>query len=317
MKFIDSSYTILKQNEGLKGIYEQIERAGRTCYKSENKIEEGSAENFTQRMIISGHTAMLEHGTVYLKISHESPLSDPNYLKALDAVAFYKNNKYSVCKEHTDDHFHIDHYITTNYRVIVENHRENDIVFLCEPTEFHEKRITVKFIIDRATSQSMCRHRVFSFAQESTRYCNYSKDKFNNELVYIIPRWMYNLRDRLSTYVDSLDKSSNEWMLEETGEQMVRTLTCKDRSASAYWDLCKDAEDTYMFLTDSEESEKLKAEDARGVLPLDIKTEIVMTGTLSQWESLFKLRVDTHAQPNIRYIMTKLKEELDNIYGKK
>ena len=81
-------------------------------------------------------------------------------------------------------------YITTNLRVLVENGWMDDLKYICEPTEFHEKRITAKFTCDRVTGESFLRHRVFSFARESTRYCNYSKDKFNNEITFIIPSWL-------------------------------------------------------------------------------------------------------------------------------
>lgn len=127
MKLIESSVQIIEE----KDPYKMIELAGRTCYKSEDKITENSAE---------------------------------------------------------DDLFY---YITTNMRVIVENNRLDDLQYQVEPTEHHEKRITAKFICDRGVSHEFVRHRVFSFAQESTRYCNYSKDKFNNEITFIQPSWNY------------------------------------------------------------------------------------------------------------------------------
>lgn len=97
---------------------------------------------------------------------------------------FYVRNKYSKVNE--DDLFY---YITTNIRVIVENNRLDDLQYQVDPTEHHEKRITVKFICNRGVSHEFVRHRVFSFAQESQRYCNYSKDKFNNEITFIRPTW--------------------------------------------------------------------------------------------------------------------------------
>lgn len=154
MKLVNPSYSILEQDPGLEGIYEAIERAGRTCYKSK-RPEGQTAKDFVDRMITSQHYAMLEHGTVYLKI----PFS-PSTNK-------YSNNPYSkniviglepIC------------YITTNYRVLAENGWLDDLQYLCEPTEFHEKRVTVRFTTDRGVSHEFVRHRVFSFAQESTRY---------------------------------------------------------------------------------------------------------------------------------------------------
>jgi len=79
-------------------------------------------------------------------------------------------------------------YITTNARVIFENGWEDDLQYMCEPTEFHEKRITVKFITSIGICREILRHRHMSFLNESTRYCNYSKGKFNSELTFIIPQ---------------------------------------------------------------------------------------------------------------------------------
>lgn len=168
MKLINSSFEIIEQKPGLEGIYKQIELAGRTCYKSESNITEDSAKGFVDRMIKSGHGAMLEHGTVYLAI--------PMTTYAPDAVNFYYNNPYSKVNECNDFIFK-DKYgdevaawcVTTNFRVIVENNLLDDLEFLCEPTEYHEKRVTVRFICDRGVSHEFVRHRVMSFAQESTR----------------------------------------------------------------------------------------------------------------------------------------------------
>ena len=99
----------------------------------------------------------------------------------------YRENKYS--KVNYDNWG--TRYITTNYRVLVENDWLDDLQFLCEPTEHHEKEnTTVRFICDRGVSHEFVRHRIFSFAQESTRYCNYSKNKFGNEITIIAPNWL-------------------------------------------------------------------------------------------------------------------------------
>ena len=157
MKLINPSYKIINQNPGLDGIYEAIEQAGRTCYKSEDKITPTSAKEFVNRMVKSGHYAMLEFGTVYLKCKcgYNSPLSK------------YKSNKYS---KYTNDVAYIDetpsdtsitynHYVITNYRVLVENNWLDDLKYLCEPTENHEKRICVKFTTDRGVSHELVRHK--------------------------------------------------------------------------------------------------------------------------------------------------------------
>ena len=159
MKLIKPGFEIIEQGFGLDGIHRIIERVGRVCYKSEDKIAEGTARAFVDRMIASGHGAMLEHGTVYLIVDCSGRLYDK-------VVEKYTKNKYSIWRLHQDG---IHYCITTNLRVLVENDWLDDLQYQCEPTEYHEKRITVKFICDRGVSHEFVRHRVFSFAQESTR----------------------------------------------------------------------------------------------------------------------------------------------------
>lgn len=165
MRIIKPSFEIWDQEEGLEGVYKQIERAGRVCYKSEDKITEGSAKEFVERMIKSGHGAMLEHGTVYLRIPYGT-MDDAGEFSNEHIVARYVDNPYSIVNDNIEDDYW---YVTSNYRVIIENGWLGDLKHLCEPTEFHEERITVKFICDRGVSHEFVRHRVFSFAQESTR----------------------------------------------------------------------------------------------------------------------------------------------------
>lgn len=150
MRLIKPSFEIWDQQEGLEGVYKQIERAGRVCYKSEDKITENSAKEFVDRMIKSGHGAMLEHGTVYLKAKTKvyGGMGSETVECPLDK---YAKNPYSVV---TGDNTFIPNYlyVTTNLRVLVENKWFDDLKYQCEPTEFHEKRITVKFICDRGVS---------------------------------------------------------------------------------------------------------------------------------------------------------------------
>lgn len=145
MKLIKPSFEIWEQEPGLEGIYKQIERCGRVCYKSEDKITEDSAKPFVDRITNSGHTSVLEHGTVYLVIPY-NPFSN-----TAQPHMKYRNNKYSII--HNDMSTNTDWaFITTNMRVLVENNWLDDLKYLCEPTDFHEKRVTVRFICDRGVS---------------------------------------------------------------------------------------------------------------------------------------------------------------------
>ena len=155
MKLIKPSFEVLEQAPGLTGVYKQIEIAGRTCYKSEDNITEDSARGFVERMMVSGHGAMLEHGTVYLKQECNGIMNQINPIWKR-----YEKNKYSKVVYYSEllnlniksDLIFSTAYITTNYRVIVENGWYEDLQYVCEPTEYHEKRVSVKFICDRGVS---------------------------------------------------------------------------------------------------------------------------------------------------------------------
>lgn len=268
MKLIKPSFEVWEQPAGLEGVYKQIEKVGRVCYKSEDKITEDSAKPFVDRMIRSGHGAMLEHGTVYLHffwtgaVCHCCNQTTPN--KLLDK---YADNKYSIVNYQGNDI-----YVTTNFRVLVENGWLDDLQYICEPTQFHEKRVTVHFVCDRGVSHEFVRHRVMSFAQESTRYCNYSKDKFGNELTFIIPNWSNLLAD--SYHI--------EWN-GVVGKDLI--LICDDNSKRFFWTLAVAERDYLKLLRDG-----LTPQEARAVLPNALKTELVMTGFVSDWQHFFDLR---------------------------
>ena len=190
MRLIKPSYKIIEQEPGINGVYKMIEYAGRVCYKSEDKITEDSAKPFVDRMIKSGHGAMLEHGTVYLKITYKD--TDFNTL-----CMFYGKNKSSVLNHSEDNKIY---YITTNYRVLYENDALDLLKYVCEPTENHNKRYCVKFTCSRAISLELVRHRVFSFLQESQRYVNYKNKK---GISFIQPLWYNPLR--FNRYYKSFD----------------------------------------------------------------------------------------------------------------
>ena len=140
MKLIKPSVEIRKQGEGMDGMFEHIEWAGRHCYKSHDKMTSSSAKDFVGRIAKSGHGSVLEHGTIYLAIPYEDAAREK-----------YQANPYSKVwpvMGVNSGWFAV----TTNYRVIVENNWDLDLMYRCEPTEHHEKRITAKFICDRGVS---------------------------------------------------------------------------------------------------------------------------------------------------------------------
>lgn len=280
MKLIESKAELVLQQEGLEGVYKQIEFCGRTCYKSEDKITEDSAKGFVERMIKSNHTAMLEQGTVYLKI----PCNWLHRLTHIGLCSKYIENPYS--RTHGMYEFldtPMPHYttsanmvpylaVTTNLRVIVENGWLEDLKYICEPTQYHEKRYTMKFITDRGVSHELVRHRVFSFAQESTRYCNYSKNKFGGEITFIIPSWLKDTIIDESTF--SYDTHIDKW---QSSEDPVTSNFLQ----SIAW-----SEKNYLTLLQNGRT----PQEARQVLPNALKTEVCMTGFASDWRFFFDLR---------------------------
>ena len=233
MKLIKPKAELIIQKNGLNELYKHIEKCSRVCYKSEDKITEDSAKPFVDRMIKSNHLAMLEHGTVYLII------------KWWHIFRFFKYllNPYSKIKRFK--------YITTNLRVIKEHNWDNDLKYICEPTEYHEKRYTFRVVTSISVTREFNRHRVNSIAEQSTRYCNYSKDKFGNEITFIEPCIGF----------DELSRNIFESHL-------------------------SDAESHYMALINA----GWKAQEAREVLPLCTATEAVYTAFVKDWQHFFDLR---------------------------
>ena len=262
------------------------EMCTRVCYKSENLVKEGSAKKLLTGIAEAGHTAMLEHIPVYLKLTSWSYSGVVTPLRRIWESPY---TKYEVEDDYEHDLGYM--YISTNLRVVYENYKELYEAFMehdGEPFDFNDntlirsiknckfedypdwfhKRITIKFTMDRIGSQSFCRHRVFSFAQESTRWCNYMKDKFGSEISISTPCWL-----------KEEDKEEFEKDMQEIEQYYFKWL-----------------------------NKGYKGEEARYFLPFGLKTEIVMTGFVDAWEHFFSLRVDGHAHSQARELAIPLYE---------
>ena len=191
MKYVKPSVEFITKFDGME-ILKTIEKCGRTCYKSEDKITDESASKFVRSIIKRGHESVLEH-----------------------------------------------------------------------------VNLSVKFISDRTMSHQLVRHRIAAYSQESQRYCCYAKDKFDNEIKFIKPNFSY-LDDAVEKVIDK-----------DVKEVLAKT------------------ERLYKYMI----SNGCKAEDARAILPNTTKTEIVATFNLRQWRHIFKVRLDKHAQRQIRWLM--------------
>ena len=222
-------------------------------------------------------------------------------------------------KVNTDDKYA---YVTMNYRHIIENEWLDDMRYVCEPTEYHEKRVTVKFMCDRVTGESFLRHRAIdedhptvegmvtrdmekdidSFARESTRYCNYSKGKFGSELSVIQP----------PEFSDE-DLRGYEFWWGDTGEDAFRGLC---NSIADHGGEGLDVLDIWFFHALSAQwcymrliEKGWKAQQARRVLPMDIASPLVMTAYVEDWQHFFNLRCDLSAHPQARELAIPLRDE--------
>lgn len=306
MRLLNQSCEAFVQEPGLDGIYKQIERAGRTCYKSTDKITPESAKPFVDRMIKSNHTAMLEHGTIYLKWQQTSHLDgmygDDRYYDS-NPLDKYKDNKYSIINkvESSFGYNHVDnstYYVTTNYRVLIENNWLDDLKYLCEPTEHHEKRYTLLCTTALHCYKDLTRHRTMSFAIESTRYCNYSKTEKFGDMAFIIPTWI-NLKE--GQYFDG--KYGTPLF-----EEFLKSDTYNKLTERFILDLVG-VERTYNEFVEN----GWQAQQAAEVLPQCIKGDMIITGFEDDWKHLLDLRYygTTGApHPMVKELATLMKEEL-------
>ena len=267
MKLIKQSFEFINQTDfSLVGIKKHIERCARVSYKSENKITDTSYEKFVNMLESRGHDRPLEFGTVYLTLRGDDT-------DALRNIFIYAENPWTkirkqVIKAEYDPNIRVVlNYVTTNYRVIVENHLEEDLKYLCEPTEYHYKRYTAHMILDRGVMDEFRTHVGLSHLAESTRYCNYSKDKFGNELTFIQPCWDI----RGTNYIDFLQHA--EW---------------------GYFRMLKNG---------------WTPQQARSVLPLGIKSELISCGFKDAWENFFKRRDAPDAHPMAQEIANPMHKE--------
>ena len=295
MKLIDSSYEIIEpKSYDLDNVFKHIELCSRVCYKSEDKITPDSATKFVNRMIKSGHTSVLEHGTIYLYREFELPAQNTTTNSEYNVEYYtwaqpYKDNPYSVVSVLYRKDGIAQVYVTTNYRVIIENALEDDLQYIVDqPMDHHERRYTVRFVCDRGVSHEFVRHRHFSFAQESTRYCDYSKDKFGNEITFIKPCFLDD--SKLALY------GSYHTVIRDKSPESIFIAGLNN------------AENDYIDLIEL----GWKPQEARAVLPNALKTELIMTGFASDWEHFFELRDDSKAHPDAQKLAKPLHEEFIN-----
>lgn len=250
MKLIKQSVEIIPQADGYKGMLKHIELCGRVCYKSEDKITDNSYIPFIKMLIERGHTSVIEHGTVKLSLP-TNEVRPPRFL--------YSKHEYSTNEDVA--------FVTTNFRYLHE--QEDDVKkYWCDHD--YNKRITARFVLPIAISREFCRHRAFSFSEQSTRYCNYSLGKFGSELTFIEPYWWDSNVDERADFLNA----------------------------------CENAENMYLQMIER----GMSAQQARDVLPLATKTELIMTGFVEDWKHFFELRCAENTHPQARELAMNLRE---------
>lgn len=262
MQLIKQSFEFINQTDfSLVGIKKHIERCARVSYKSEDKITDTSYEKFVNMLESRGHDRPLEFGTVHLEIDMclrdiiVDTLTNQGMLNQLWWKETYKNGKV---------------YVTTNYRyylAIKKVYPDIDKYFTEEDNKYYPKRYTVHMILDRGVMDEFRTHVGLSHLAESTRYCNYSKDKFGNELTFIQPCWDI----RGSNYIDFLQQA--EW---------------------GYFRMLKNG---------------WTPQQARSVLPLGIKSELISCGFEDAWENFMRRRDAPDAHPMAQEIANPMHKE--------
>lgn len=280
MKLIKQSFEILEQKDfSLIGIKKFIERCGRVCYKSEDKITNDSYEKFVNMLEKRDHARPLEFGTVHLKIS--SGMLFENFLQDLVDYKLYNPAwiKYKELPEYT--------YITTNYRHYLQIIKECPYIaeyFTEQDNCYYPSRYTVHMVLSRGIMDEFRTHVGLSHLAESTRYCAYNKNKFNNEVTFVIPNWV----------------NTNCPNKEQEGPSV----------ASMEWSTAMlDAENSYMNLIRM----GCTAQEAREVLPLSVKSELISCGFKDAWDNFFYRRCAKDAHPMAREIAIPLQERFKEL----
>ena len=285
MKLIKQSFEILEQKDfTLKGIKQFIERCARVSYKSEDRMTDTSYEKFVGMLGSRDHARALEFGTVHLRMS-DAQFSDLQ--AALLRGKVYNDYwvKYNIIATVDEDNC----YATTNYRYYLEMCKYATwlpMYFDTSDSPLYPKRYTVHMILDRGVMDEFRTHVGLSHLAESTRYCNYSKDKFNNEVTFVIPSWCNSL----------IEGSEQEYSPFEINGDEVEFMNALQNAQNSYLSLLK------MGWT---------PQQARSVLPLGIKSELISCGFEDAWKNFFYRRDAKDAHPMAQEIAKPMHKEIN------
>ena len=288
MKLIKQSFEFINQTDfSLVGIKKHIERCARVSYKSEDKITDTSYEKFVNMLESRGHNRPLEFGTVHLKMM----LPDfQTFIHSVLTIGMFNN----IWIKHAYKGDTI--YITTNYRYyldIIKYFPNVKEYFTEEDNEYYPKRYTVHMILDRGVMDEFRTHVGLSHLAESTRYCNYSKDKFGNELTFIKPCWL-DVPEGKYNHCIMVSKNSPDIKIECVGSDEIGKYYNIGENEGLFLNGLVQSELTYLNLINNK---KWTPQQARSVLPLGIKSELISCGFEDSWENFFKRRDAPDAHP--------------------
>ena len=301
MKIINAQASVLVENDPIK----KIEKCGRVCYKSEDKITEDSAEKFVANIIKRGHEAVLEHASFIFQVSYnvyedliekvmfvEEHYPVKMYLRFTDSDGYIVSGnvrawrdffRFSGVPPYMNDFVEANPILFPEFMSVFPSNLEggkwsirqistNEIV-----STYHRlvhEDVSVKFICDRGISHEIVRHRPASFCQESTRYCNYSNGKFGGEITVIKPCFF-----------------------KENSTRYLKWFVACERAETAYNAILEDGG---------------TPQEARDVLPNSLKTELIMTAPLMEWCHFFNLRMSSAAHPQMREVASQAYNSLNS-----
>lgn len=297
MKLINPKVELWQCSYTLPEIWSHIAKCARVCYQSEPRSNGETGKEFVKRVILRSHSfeeiaesrelqlrlhlSVLEHGTVYLTI----PETKENHQGVMNN---FVKNKYSKVYNYSDFGKSI-FAVTTNMRVIIERNLMGVLRYLYPPTNHHYLRTTFNIITDIGVARELARHRSHSISEESSRFCNYSTKKFDNELTFVVPNWVET-------------RCPNK---EHNGPS----------HADIYWSsACKEAESNYLRLLEN----GWTPQQARQVLPLSTKVQTIHTAFNDDWGEFIKLRADAcsgSVHPNMKVIANSIKNLISKANG--
>lgn len=291
MKLIRQDFNIVNQKGfSIKDIKKHIEYCARVSYKSQDRITDDSYEKFVNMLEKRDHARPLEFGTVHLKM-HIS------YLRKLrDILCINKMWNNGWIKYHYMGELA---YVTTNYRYylnIIKVYPGIQESFDTQDDKLYPRRYTVYFITSRGVMDEFRTHVGLSHLAESTRYCNYDKDRFNNEITCVIPHYCPDLI------------GGNSYNLYTCKFELTQTEGLSEKSAKWIESMCQ-AEQDYMDLL----NDGCTAQEARDVLPLGVKSELISCGFEDAWSNFFYRRCANDAHPMAREIAIPLQEEFKEL----